>query len=283
MSWIEWHGHGMEAQFSPRVSIGAEAAAACLDEWALQSQARKRELTGIFDLPYGEHGLMRFDLHLGDKDKPVVINFHGGYWRALDKSDVNHHMADLAKTGFGLVNMNYPLCPEVSLTQIIQHLNHGLAEVISKLNDSGHNQPIILMGHSAGAHIAMHLSHNTKLHGRVVGIAALSGIYETELVRKLKVNDDVCLTESEAKKWNCVTHMPAVGPSYYVAVGGGEPSGWIDQSWIMTQALSQRGDPVNFHVCGKLHHFNLVDCLSDSSNLDGEKLHSWMLSLYHQE
>ena len=141
MSWIEWQEHGMEAQFSPRVAIGEEVVAACLDEWAVQSQARKSELTGLFDLPYGAHRQMRFDLHLGDKDKPVIINFHGGYWRALDKADVNHHMADLADSGFGLVNMNYPLCPEVSLTQIIQHLNHGLTEVIAKLNDSGHDGP----------------------------------------------------------------------------------------------------------------------------------------------
>ena len=88
-----------------------DVATASLDLWATESKARKVELTGRFDLPYGAHKLMRFDLHLGAANKPIIINIHGGYWRALDKADVNHHMADLAKTGFGLVNMNYPLCP----------------------------------------------------------------------------------------------------------------------------------------------------------------------------
>ena len=128
MSWNEWRSHDLEAQFNPRTAVGVDVATSSLDLWATESKARKVELTGRFDLPYGAHKLMRFDLHLGAANKPIIINIHGGYWRALDKADVNHHMADLAKTGFGLVNMNYPLCPEVSLTQIIEHLNHGVEE-----------------------------------------------------------------------------------------------------------------------------------------------------------
>ncbi len=268
----------MERQFNPRVAVGEEATA-CLDQWAARSQARKDELKGTYDLPYGAHCKMRFDLHSGDKGKPIIINLHGGYWRALDKADVNHHMADLAKSGFGLVNMNYPLCPEVSLTQLIKHLNEGVTEVLSRLDASSLNQPVILMGHSAGAHLAMHLSHHAKLAGRLVGVAALSGIYETELVRELAINDDVRLTEAEAKKWNCLTNMPAVGLSYYIAVGGCEPSGWIDQSWMMVDSLRERGDSAQFHVCSNLHHFSLVDCLSDSNTPDGTKLHNWIKSL----
>ncbi|MDC1037109.1 hypothetical protein OAR11_04825, partial [Alphaproteobacteria bacterium] len=61
--------------------------------------------------------------------------------------------------------------------------------------------------------------------------------------------------------------------------GGAEPSGWIDQSWIMAEALCQRGDSVQFHGCGGLHHFNLVDCLCDANHNDGAQLHDWMKSL----
>ena len=110
MSWNEWRSHDLEAQFNPRTAVGVDVATASLDLWATESKARKVELTGRFDLPYGAHKLMRFDLHLGAANKPIIINIHGGYWRALDKADVNHHMADLAKTGFDH-NINYPLCP----------------------------------------------------------------------------------------------------------------------------------------------------------------------------
>ena len=278
MSWLVWRDHGMESQFNPRVAVG-DAAAVCLVAWADQSANRKEELAGSFDLVYGPHRLTRYDFHPGHKDRPIIINFHGGYWRALDKADMNHHMADLAKSGFGLVNMNYPLCPEVSMTQMMTHLRSGIDEVIKMLDASGHHQPIIMFGHSAGAHIAFHLSHHPKLQNRLAGIAALSGIYETELVLELAVNEDVRLSKDEAHEWNCLTHMPVVGPAYYIAVGGAEPSGWIDQSWIMADALRQRGDQTRFHGCGGLHHFNLVDCLCDANHLDGARLHEWMKSL----
>jgi len=279
MSWVEWRHFDMEAQFNPRVAVGDEAAL-CLAAWADRSAARRAELTGRFNVAYGAHRLMQFDLHPGAANQPIILNIHGGYWRALDKADMDHHMADLAKSGFGLVNMNYPLCPEVSMTQMMQHLHVGIDEIIGTLDAAGQDQPIIMLGHSAGAHIALHLSHHPKLQGRLAGIAALSGIYETELVRELAVNDDVRLSKDEASNWNCLTHMPAVGPAYYIAVGGGEPSGWIDQSWIMADALRQRGDQVMFHGCGGLHHFNLVDRLCDGSDHDGARLHRWMKSLY---
>ena len=279
MSWLEWRHHDMESQFNPRVAVGDEAAL-YLAAWTERSAARRGELAGRFNLAYGAHRLMQFDSHPGSANRPIILNIHGGYWRALDKADMDHHMADLAKSGFGLVNMNYPLCPEVSMTQMMQHLRVGINEVIGVLDAAGQDQPIIMLGHSAGAHIAFHLSHHPKFQGRLAGIAALSGIYETELVRELAVNQDVRLSKDEASEWNCLTHMPAFGPAYYIAVGGGEPSGWIDQSCIMADALRQRGDQVTFHVCGGLHHFNLVDHLCDGRHHDGARLHRWINSLY---
>jgi len=275
MSWTDWQPFGMEAHFNPRVAVGAETEPA-LAFWANQSDLRRAELCGTFDLAYGDHPLMRFDLHPGKPDLPTLINIHGGYWRALDKSSMDHHMADLAKAGFGVVNMNYPLCPEVTLTQILAHLDTGLDKVVAALDQAGLTQPLILIGHSAGAHMALHLSHHRQLHDRLVGVAALSGIYQTELVRALPVNDDVRLSLEEAERWNCLRYLPAKGPSYYIAVGGAEPSGWIDQSWMMAAALRERGDPVWFHGCSKLNHFNLVDCLCDASHSDGAQMHLWM-------
>ena len=124
--------------------------------------------------------------------------------------------------------------------------------------------------------MALHLSHHTALAGRLAGVVALSGIFEVSVVRELTVNEDVKLSEDEADRWDCLKQMPASGLSYYISVGGTEPSGWIDQSWIMAKALLRRGDDVTFHILGGAHHFSLVDWLCDNHNLDGAKLHRWM-------
>ena len=275
MSWRDWVDYGIEAQFNPRLAVG-DAAEGWLNGWAEESLRRRAELGGDFDIAYGAHKLMRFDYAQGDVALPVIINIHGGYWRALDKSAMMHHMADLAGAGFGIVNVNYPLCPEVTLTEIMACLNDGIEAIVPHVDAKTQPRRLILMGHSAGAHMAMHLSHHPELKDRLSGVVALSGIYETSVVRELSVNADVGLSADEADRWDCLKQMPASGPSYYISAGGAEPSGWIDQSWIMAQALLRRGDDVHFHIAGGAHHFSLVDWLCDNHNLDGAKLHRWM-------
>ena len=275
MSWRHWIDHGMEAQFNPRVAVGAETES-WLQSWEDDAARRKAELAGAFDIAYGAHQLMRFDYMPAQAGLPVIINIHGGYWRALDKSIMMHHMADLAASGFGIVNVNYPLCPEVSLTEIMAALNGGLTDIIAHCDRHTESQRYVLKGHSAGAHMAMHLSHHPALAGRLPAVVALSGIYETGLVRELPVNDDVRLSVAEAERWDCLQNMPVSGPAYYISAGGAEPSGWIDQSWEMANALSRRGDKVTFHICSGAHHFSLVDRLCDRHNPEGAKLHRWI-------
>jgi len=280
MTWRDWVDHGMEAQFNPRIAVGAQTES-WLQSWADNAASRQAELGGVFDIPYGDHPLMRFDYAPKNADLPVIINIHGGYWRALDKSTMWHHMADLAASGFSIVNVNYPLCPEVTLTDIMACLDTALTAIVGHC--AAELKPLaprfILMGHSAGAHMAMHLSHHQALAGRLAAVVAISGIYETRLVRDLSVNDDVRLSADEARRWDCLQAMPAFGPAYYITAGGAEPSGWIDQSWLMANALSERGDQMVFHICGGAHHFSLVDWLCDGNNPEGAKLHSWMASL----
>jgi len=39
----------------------------------------RSQLTGTFDIAYGEHPLMGFDYHPGSAHEPIIINIHGGY------------------------------------------------------------------------------------------------------------------------------------------------------------------------------------------------------------
>jgi hypothetical protein len=67
----------------------------------------------------------------GVKTWPIIINFHGGYWRALDKADMNHHMADLAKRVIWAGQYELPaLAPRLAMTQMMTHLGTGIDEVM---------------------------------------------------------------------------------------------------------------------------------------------------------
>mgnify|MGYP006141640487 FL=1 len=278
MSWEDWKAHTLETQFNPRAELGAKTDD-ILAIWVAKSKGARSHLPGHFDIAYGDHPLMRFDYHPTGSDAPIIINIHGGYWRALDKSAMQHHMADLLRSGFSTANLNYPLCPEISLTDIVGSLERALDKLVELVARDTPDPKFILFGHSAGAHLAAHLSHHPHLQDRLVGIVALTGIYETEVVRHIAVNDDIRMTPQEAERWCVITNLPVVGPQYYIVVGGDEPSGWIDQSWQLADALSKRGERLKFRVVQAANHFDLVDKLCNSDTPDGFQLHEWMLNL----
>ena len=250
-----------------------------LTSWSSKSIVARSQLTGTFDISYGDHPLMGYDYHPGSLSAPVIINLHGGYWRALDKSLMQHHMVDLARSAFSTVNLNSPLCPEMSLTDIVKALERALEIIIDLVIQDIPNPRFVLCGHSAGAHLVAHLSHHPHLKGKLSGVVALTGIYETEVVRHISVNNDVMMTPEESKRWCVIRNLPASGPDYYIAVGAEEPSGWIDQSWQLAEALSKRGDRLKFRVVQLANHFDLVDRLCDPDTLDGFQLHQWILNL----
>lgn len=211
MSWQEWNADNLETQFNPRAALGAETDD-ILASWNSRSMVAQSQLTGSFDRPYGDHPLMCFDYHPGAAHVPVIVNIHDDYWRVLDKSAMQHHMADLARSGFSTVNLNYPLCPEITLTDIVS------------------SPRFVLCGHSAVAHLVAHLSHHPRLKKSLSGVVALTGIYQTEVVRHIAVNDEIKMTPEEAERWCVIGNLPASGPQYYIAVGTEEPSGWMDRS-----------------------------------------------------
>ena len=73
------------------------------------------------------------------------------------------------------------------------------------------------MGHSAGAHIALHLSNHSNLKDRLVGVVGLSGIYETGA--RIKRQRGCALDRGRSKKME-LRKPHAIVPAYYIAVGG---------------------------------------------------------------
>tara|TARA_B100001173_G_scaffold310886_1_gene326600 strand:- start:813 stop:1658 length:846 start_codon:yes stop_codon:yes gene_type:complete len=275
MHWKKWNKFDLEKQFNPRVAIGNEIVEV-LDNWERLSNQRRNDLIGEFDISYGDHPLMKYDCHIKNSDRLILINIHGGYFRAFDKSGMDRHVADLVDSDFGVINLNYPLCPEVTITEIVETLHLGLRHIVDYLQSKNFDQKIVLIGHSAGAHLSMHLSHSKALRGRLSGIIAISGVYELGFIKEISVQDDVHLSDNEVNSLDCLKFPPLQGLKYYISAGGKEPSAWIDQSWIMTEFLLKRGDDVKFHVCADAHHFNLVDRLCDGNHLDGMILKDWL-------
>ena len=278
MSWQDFKSSGLENQFNPRAALGAKTSS-ILSEWEVKSVLAREGLDLIEDIPYGDHILQKFDYCKSSSEQPAVILLHGGYWRSLDKAIMDWHVKQLFEQGLTVYNVNYPLCPEVSLTKLLEYL-HSSLEKILRLNLIQKDNPnIVLIGHSAGAHLAMHLAQSPIWDHRLIGVVALSGIFECQVVREISVNEDVRLTQREAEILSVFNNLPIGDVSYYVAVGAEEPSGWIDQSVELYGALNRSGKNVKLRVVTAANHFSVVDKILDPKNDAGVQLYSWLSKL----
>src|SRR4051794_29800740 len=88
-------------------------------------------------------------------DHPIVVWIHGGGWRQGDKRGVQQKPQAFVKKGFIFVSTNYRFVPNVTVNE----MTGDVAKAIRWTHDhakefGGDPNSIIVMGHSAGAHLA---------------------------------------------------------------------------------------------------------------------------------
>ena len=271
MNWRDMPDEILEAHFNPRVA--SHDAQGSLDRYAARSAEARTTLAGICvaeeDLRYGPAPKQTYDLYRpnsGTGGRPLVVFIHGGYWRALDKSDHSFVVPPLIRAGAVVANLNYDLCPEVTLDQIsaqvIAGVRHCHASAAAWGADPGH---MVLIGHSAGAHLAARaLNAPPDDQGRpadlVHGVAAISGIYEPQVVLRLPgVNEQAQITADAAGRNDCLAMPPAGSARLAIWAGGDEPEGWIDQSRRYADVVKGQGMHCEFFTLDGSDHFTVLE------------------------
>ncbi len=128
---------------------------------------------------YGEFKDQVIDFYLPKEiTKPIIVLIHGGFWRAeFDRRHVSPLAAAFAESGWPVASIEYRRIignPDATLNDI----NLAIADV------SRNFKKVILIGHSAGGHLALIATENAK----VVGVIALAAV--TDLVRAEELDLD---------------------------------------------------------------------------------------------
>jgi len=108
------------------------------------------------DLAYGPHPRQTFDIYEPVTDArhaPVIVFFYGGGWKNGEKDDYRFVAHALTRAGYTVAIPNYRLYPEVTFPTFVEDGAKAVAEVARYLG-----KPVILLGHSAGAHTAITLT-----------------------------------------------------------------------------------------------------------------------------
>jgi arylformamidase len=272
-----------DQQYNARAGI--PDAAEQLQGWARRSAVAREQLRSVLDVPYTEAGRdnpgQRLDLFLppapppGRPLAPVLIHIHGGYWRALDKSDQSFIAAPFCEAGALVLVPNYNLCPQVTLAQIVMQMVQAVAWAWSHAAEyGGDRERIVVTGHSAGGHLAAMLMAcewaqvAPGLPADVVKTAVpVSGLFELEPLRHAPfLAPDLRLTEAEAARLSpALMRLTQPRPGSVLAfVGAQESAEFHRQGHALRQAWGLRVVSRCEAVPG-CHHLSVMDALVDPS------------------
>ena len=224
------------------------------------------------DIAYGRDASERLDIFTppGAQRRPVHVFFHGGYWRALGKDEFSFVALWQPPGGVVTVVVNYALCPDVTIDDIIAQCGRAIAWIGGGIAAYGGDpERIYVTGHSAGGHIAaMLMLTNWGARGArpVRGGMAISGIFDLEPVRRTFLNADLRLTADDARRNSPLRLMrPFVG-ALAVAVGDGETTAFRDQSRDFVAAAAAAGNRCTLVVVPGAHHYSILDAFVDGGH-----------------
>ncbi|AVX02947.1 arylformamidase [Maritalea myrionectae] len=107
---------------------------------------------------------------------PIVIFYYGGGWRMGEKSFYQFAGAALAAQGYRVVIPDYRLFPEVQFKGFMGDAGRAYQWVWEQLAEPA-NKEIVVMGHSAGAHMAALLAYGEQYRlGEAPRPAAMVGL-----------------------------------------------------------------------------------------------------------
>lgn len=265
-----WH----DAQYNNRARVAD--AAARLAHWAEASAAARRALPSArLDQAYGDGLAETLDVFPARAPgAPVLVFVHGGYWRALGKSDHSFIAPAFVKAGAAVVVPDYALCPAVTIEHIALQTARALAWVWRHAERFGGDRSrIVLAGHSAGGHLAaMMLSCRwpdlaDDLPRRLLrGAVSLSGLFDLEPIRCTPfLQADLRLTPASVRRLSpAFFPRPQHNGPLLALVGGDESEEFLRQNQLIRDQWGPSAVPVCEAVPGR-HHFSILDDFADAA------------------
>ena len=237
-----------------------------IEQFTARSDAAVAALRPQLDIRYGPGPKQTLDLFVPAQPARGTLMFiHGGYWRALDKSEHGFVAPAFVAAGYAVANVNYDLCPDVTLAAIVEESRRAVEWIAREGEKHGAPAPLVIAGHSAGGHMAA-MMYATDWRARgfaeapFAGGVSLSGVHDLTPLVLYSLNVDFRLDDTEARRLSPIDAEPRAGVPLLVAVGSDETSEFVRQSQLLWDAWP-RNRPAGMQsilAIPQRHHFNVV-------------------------
>jgi arylformamidase len=251
----------LEREYSPSSRVGGTSLP-FIDDYVVRSAAAA-EILGerVQVLPGGTR------LVVAGPGAPLLVFVHGGYWQALDAESSMYLAPQALAHGWSYAAVEYTLAPDADLPTMVRQCRASLAA----LGRQGEHGPVVLAGHSAGAHLAAMSALVAASSLPVDRVVLLSGVFDLRPLVHTTVNDPLGLDDDAAAAVSPallpVERSDGGGPpAVMVAVGESETDAFHAQSHVYAARLRLAGLAVTELVCAGRHHFDIVDDLVDPAS-----------------
>ena len=252
---------GLEAQYNLR--RGHPDRDIVYADFAARSAAMRRAEKGRYDLPYGPAERQKLDCFSAGEGSPVLVFFHGGYWRALDKSYFGFLAQAFVAGGWTAVLPNYTLAPRAGIDEIVSEARAAVRWAARSLLPEG--MPLVVAGHSAGGHLALMcaLDGTPEPRGtRVDAVVPVSGLFDLEPIRHTSINDLLRFDADAACRNSPVKRVVPSPVPLLLIVGGSETDEFRGQTERFADAWSAAGNQAETLVAEGLNHFSVLRALA---------------------
>ena len=252
--------------------------------WAQESAQTRAQGPCELDIAYGSQPGEKLDVFpAASEHAPVLVFVHGGYWRALDKSDHSFVAPAFTRDGACVVIPNYTLAPAVTIPQITLQVARAVAWTWHNIaRFGGDRRRIVVAGHSAGGQLAamMLACLWPQLDARlprdtVCGALAISALHDLDPIMQTPfLQKTLQLTPAQvAQASPARLPAPRHGTLYSVA-GATESAEYHRQNRLIQEAWGGRRVPVCELVPGR-DHFSVLEALVEPRH----RLHQLALDL----
>jgi acetyl esterase/lipase len=218
---------------------------------------------------YGSDPLQFGDVYLssGAKPSPLVMNIHGGFWRAAyGLEHAGNFCAGLAKAGFAVVNVEYRRAGNLGggWPGTIEDVRAACRYILKHAHEFGGDpQRLLVTGHSAGGQLALCVAASESA---VRGVVPLAGVLDLERAYELHLSNDAVVeflggTPEQVPEHYCAasrTHLE-IQARQLVITGTNDDTVPPEFSRDYFRAKKLAGEDVELVEIAGADHYDMID------------------------
>ena len=247
------------------LGFGAALLASCAPVNVLNTLTPSKGFEIEEDLSYGDLEGQKLDIYTPENPKagaPIVMFFYGGGWNDGSKDIYKFIGQSFTEAGYTVVVPTYRIYPEVTYPAFLEDAAKAVAFTQARFD-----RPMVLTGHSAGAHIASMMAVDKRYLAAegltpcavISGWVGLAGPYDFKVYEEpyLSIFPEEVRTEMLPITYAAGSSIPAL-----VITGDADETVDYRQSQRMRAALVAGGGQAEELIVPGIGHIDAVSAMS---------------------